>query len=89
MHKRLIEQLSGFPQKLDHLQWLEEELHDVALDDVSLTWNQKLKCAEHRFHDDWEVEYTVLQHWADHVGAKFNITDEVNNEGYYSAYIYA
>ena len=89
MHKKLIEKLSGFPRKLDNLQLLEEELHDVAMDDVSLFWNQQYKCAEHRFCEDWEIEYTVLQHWADHVGARFNITDEVNNEGYYSAFIYA
>ncbi len=89
MHKQLIEKLSGFPQKLDKLQLLEEELHDVAMDEITLLWNQQYKCAEHRFHDDWEVEYTVLQHWADHVGAKFNITDEANNEGYYQAFIYA
>lgn len=89
MHRQLIEKLSGFPQKLDKLQWLEEELYDVIQDDVTLTWNQQRKCVEHRFCDDWDIEYTVLQHWADHVGARFNITDEVNNEGYYSAFIYA
>ena len=89
MHRQLIEKLSGFPKKLDKLQWLEEELHDVIADDISLCWNQQRKCVEHRFSDDWEVEYAVLQHWADHVGARFNITDEANNEGYYSAFIYA
>lgn len=89
MHRVLIQKLSGFPQKLDKLQWLEEELHDVIQDEVLLMWNQQRKCVEHRFSDDWDVEYMILQHWADHVGAKFNITDEANNEGYYSAFIYA
>ncbi|MEA3372065.1 MAG: hypothetical protein U9Q62_00100 [Campylobacterota bacterium] len=89
MQKILIEKLSGFPQKLTNLQWLEEELHDLNQDDMSLGWNCQRKCIEHRFSDDWDVEYAVLQHWADHVGARFNITDEANNEGYYSAFIYA
>ena len=89
MHKVLIEKLSGYPDKLNKLQWLEDELHDVFDGEVSLEWNQSKKCAQYSFSDDWEVEYTVLQHWADHVGGKFNITDEANNQGYYSAYIYA
>ncbi len=88
MQPLVIEQYSGYPQKLTDLQWLEEELHDVSLDDVDLDWNRRKKCVEHRFSDDWEVEYTVLQHWADHVGAKFEITDEVSPKGYYSAFIY-
>ncbi len=89
MQKILIEKLSSFPQKLVDLEWLEEELYDLNQDEVSLGWNRQKRCVEHRFSEDWEVEYTALQHWADHVGARFSITDEANNDGYYSAFIYA
>lgn len=67
--------MSGYPQKLVDLQWLEDELHDVNQDEVSLDWNRQHRCVEHKFSDDWEVEYCVLEHWAGHVGAKFKMTD--------------
>lgn len=88
MQPLVIEQYSGYPQKLTDLQWLEEELHDVSLDDVTLAWNRRKRCVEHRFSDDWEVEYTVLRHWAEHVGAQFEITEDSDPTGYFSAYIY-
>ena len=88
MQPLVIEHYSGFPQKLVDLKWLEEELHDVSLDDVDLNWNRMKKCVEHRFSDEWEVEYSVLQHWADHVGAKFEITEDADPRGYFSAFIY-
>jgi len=88
MQNTVVEHLSGYPQKLVDLQWLEDELHDVHQDEVILDWNRQKKCVEHKFSDDWEVEYCVLEHWADHVGAKFDMTDDANKEGYFSAYIY-
>lgn len=88
MQSTVVENLSGYPQKLADLQWLEEEFHDLNQDEADLCWNRKRKCVEHRFSDDWEVEYTVLRHWAEHVGAAFEITEEAGPEGYYSAYIY-
>ena len=55
MQKILIEKLSGYPQKLTDLQWLEEELHDLNQDDMPLGWNRQHRCVEHRFSDDWEM----------------------------------
>jgi len=88
MQNVVVEHLSGYPQKLVDLQWLEDELHDVNQDEVSLKWNNQKRCVEHQFSEDWEVEYCVLEHWADHVGAQFNMTDDIDKNGYYSAYIY-
>jgi hypothetical protein len=88
MQKTVVEHLGGYPQKLVDLQWLEDELHDVNQDEVSLDWNRQHRCVEHRFSDDWEVEYYVLEHWAGHVGAKFKMTDQASKDGYYSAFIY-
>lgn len=88
MQKRVVEHLSAYPQKLVDLQWLENELHDVNQDEVSLEWNQQRRCVEHKFSEDWEVEYCVLEHWAEHVGASFQMTEEANKEGYFSAFIY-
>lgn len=88
MQPLVIEHYSGYPQKLVDLQWLEEELLDVSLGSVMLEWNRLKRCVEHRFNDEWEVEYAVLRHWADHVGARFELTEEINRNGYFSAYIY-
>jgi hypothetical protein len=88
MQKIVVEQLSGYPQKLVDLQWLEDELHDLNQDEISLNWNRQRKCVEHRFSQDWEVEYCVLEHWSEHVGARFDMTDDVDKKGYYCAYIY-
>lgn len=88
MQNKVVENLSGYPQKLIDLQWLEDELHDVNQDEVSLKWNRQRKCVEHCFSHDWEVEYYVLEHWANHVGARFDMTDRENRDGYYSAFIY-
>ncbi|WP_415395835.1 hypothetical protein [Sulfurimonas sp. CS5] len=88
MQNVVVEHLGGYPQKLIDLQWLEDELQDVNQDEVGLDWNKQRKCVEHKFTDDLEVEYYVLEHWADHVGAKFNITQEANKDGFFSAFIY-
>ena len=88
MKASVVSHLSSEPQRLVDLQWLEEELYDVSQDEVSLNWNKQHRCVEHKFSGEWEVEYCVLEHWAEHVGAKFNITDDQNKDGYYSAYIY-
>ena len=88
MQNVVVENLSAYPQKLIDLQWLENELHDVNQDDVNLDWNKQRKCVEHRFSDDWEVEYYVLEHWANHVGAQFKMTDDANKNGFYSAFIF-
>lgn len=88
MQSNVIEKLSGYPQKLVDLQWLEEELHDVIVDETDLEWNRQRRCVEHKFSDDWEVEYTVLQHWAEHVGARFELTEDTTSDGYFHAFIY-
>lgn len=88
MQNLVVENLGGYPQKLIDLQWLEDELHDVNQDGVNFDWNRQKKCVEHQFSDDWEVAYCILEHWASHVGAKFNITNDVNKNGFYSAFIY-
>ncbi len=88
MQNTVVEHMCGYPQKLVDLQWLEDELYDVNQDEVALAWNRQKKCVEHRFSEDWEVEYCVLEHWAEHVGARFNMTDDADREGYYSAFIY-
>jgi len=88
MHRSVIERMSGYPQKLVDLKLLEEELHTVIDDENVLVWNQKRRCVEHRFNDEWEIEYQVLQHWADHVGADFEISEEAASDGYYHAFIY-
>ncbi len=88
MQKTVVEYLSGYPQKLVDLQWLEDELYDVNQDEANLNWNHQKKCVEHTFSRDWDVEYCVLEHWAEHVGAHFNMTDCLNKEGYYSVFIY-
>ena len=88
MQHTVEQNLCGYPQKLIDLQWLENELYDVSQDEVNLDWNKQKKCVEHKFSDDWEVEYCVLEHWAGHVGAEFNMTDYTNKDGFYSAFIY-
>ena len=89
MQKQLVIKMSNNPQKLMDLQWLEEELQEVS-DETNLIWNSQKRCVEHQFSDEnYEVEYTVLEHWAHHVGANFKMNEAVNREGYCSAYIYA
>jgi len=88
MQNVVVENLGGYPQKLVDLQWLENELHDINQDEVDLDWNKTRRCVEHQFSDDWDVEYCVLEHWAGHVGARFDITEDINKNGYYSAFIY-
>jgi len=88
MQRMVMEHFSSDPRKLVDLQWLEEELHDTSLDDLPLSWNRRKRCVEHRFSDDWDAEYMVLSHWADHVGAAFELTEETDATGFYSAYIY-
>ncbi|MBE0498763.1 MAG: hypothetical protein IBX43_05910 [Campylobacterales bacterium] len=74
MQKREAEHFSAYPQILVDFQWPENELHDVDQGEVHLEWKQQRRCVEHRFSQDWEVEYYVLEHWAEHVGARFNMT---------------
>ncbi len=88
MQHTVIDNLYAFPQKLTELACLEEELHDVLMDDTDLSWNAQRRCVEHKFNDDPDVEYTVLQHWAEHVGASFELTEDIGNDGYYHAFIY-
>jgi len=87
MTDRVVLHMSADPQKLIDLQWLEEELHDVIEDDLTLDWNQQHHCVEHQFSDEYyDLEYCILEHWAGHVGAEFKMAE--NREGAYSAYIY-
>lgn len=87
MTNRVVSNMSGYPQKLIDLQWLEEELHDVIEDDLTLDWDQQHRCVIHQFSDDnYELEYCVLEHWADHVGARFQMQE--TRDGACSAYIY-
>ena len=88
MQNVVVQHLSAYPQKLIDLQWLEDELHDVNQDELDFNWNKQKKCVEHQFSDDWDIEYCVLEHWSEHVGAKFIITEDINKDGYYSAFIY-
>ncbi len=87
MHRSVIRAFANQPDLLDELHLLEEELHDIEHDDLSLKYNPGKKCIVHQFKDEWEVEYAVLQHWSDHVGATFTMTEEPDKKGLFSAFI--
>lgn len=87
MHKQLIHVFAHRPELLENLQMLEDELCDIDHDESMLTYNPSKKCIQHQFSDDWETEYIVLQHWSEHVGAQFSLTEEPDKKGFYSAFI--
>ena len=87
MHKKLLQAYGNQPNLLDELELLEAELQDIEHDAQALTYHSGKKCVLHQFSQEWDVEYVVLQHWADHVGAKFSITEEPDKKGLFSAFI--
>lgn len=87
MHKNLLHAYANQPDLLDELEFLEAELQDIEHDDMALTYNQAKKCIQHQFREEWELEYIVLRHWSDHVGANFQITEEPDKKGFFSAFI--
>ena len=87
MHKNLLSAFGSRPQLLDNLQMLEDELSDIDHDESMLSYNREKRCVQHKFSDDWDSEYIVLQHWSDHVGAQFTLTEEPDKKGFFSAYI--
>lgn len=87
MHKKLLLAYGNQPNLLDELELLEAELHDIDHDDMALTYHPGRKCVLHQFKEEWDVEYIVLQHWADHVGAHFTMTEEPDKKGFFSAFI--
>ena len=87
MHKKLIHAYANQPDLLDELEFLESELHDISHDDQALTYHQGKKCVLHQFSEEWDLEFIVLQHWSDHVGAQFTITEEPDKKGLFSAFI--
>ena len=87
MHQKLIHAYANQPDLLDELEMLETELHDIAHDEMALTYHQGKHCVLHQFKDEWDLEYIVLRHWADHVGADFSITEEPDKKGMFSAFI--
>ena len=87
MHRSLLRAFAHKPFLLDELEILEAELQDIEQDDEPLHFHNGKKCITHRFNHDWELEYVVLQHWSDHVGASFSLTEEPDKQGFYNAYI--
>ena len=87
MHRSVISAYADRPILLDELELLENELGDIEHDDMALTYNKSKKCIMHQFRDEVDVEYAVLQHWSDHVGVDFTITEEPDKKGLFSAFI--
>ena len=87
MHKKLLHAYANQPDLLDELQFLESELCDIDHGDKELTYHPGKKCVLHQFKDEWELEYVALQHWSDHVGARFTMTEEPDKKGWFSAFI--
>lgn len=87
MHKKLLHAYANQPDLLDELELLEAELHDIDHDAIALTYDQGKKCVLHQFSEEWDIEFVILQHWADHVGANFTITEEPDKKGLFSAFI--
>ena len=89
MDSKVIENLADSPQKIDDLLSLEEELTNAVDEDLSLQWNRSKKCVETNIsQDNYDVEYSVIEHWAMHVGAKFLIDESNRRETEIKAYIY-
>lgn len=88
MDKSIMRNLSNFPQKIEDLLWLENELNEAIGEECRLGWNRSRKCVEHELlNDNYDVEYCVIEHWAQHVGAEF-IMDESEKDMASKAYIY-
>jgi len=89
MDSKVVENLGDYPQKLDDLQWLEDELVNAVDEELSLHWNRTKKCVETDIsQDNYDVEYSVIEHWAMHVGAKFLMDESNRREAEIKAYIY-
>ncbi len=87
MDRQIVQAFANQPTLLDGLSLLEEELRDIEHDETDLRFHKGKKCVVHQFKDEWEMEYIVLQHWSDHTGIPFKITEEPDKKGLFSAFI--
>ena len=87
MDRSLIRAFAHKPFLIDELEVLEVELNDIEQGEEALYFHPSKQCVTHRFSHDWDMEYVVLQHWSDNIGASFSMTEDTDKQGFYNAYI--
>ena len=87
MDQRIVQTYADKPNLLSGITLLEEELKDIEHDESELSFHPGKKCIMHQFSDEWKMEYIILQHWSEHMGISFKITEEPDRKGLFSAFI--